>query len=63
MFIIMKSSRAYEGAAPINAYSGPACACAGVEPGKVYDSRESAEVDANKLSECNPVKFVVVSCK
>jgi len=63
MFIIMKSSRSYEGVAPINAYSGPSCACAGVEPGKVYNSRESAQVDADKLSRCNPVGFVVVSCK
>jgi len=64
MFVIMKSSRAYEGATPLNAYSQPeTCACAGVEPGKVYASRESAKVDADKLSVCNPVGFVVVSCK
>jgi hypothetical protein len=64
MFIIMKSSRAYEGAAPINAYAQPeTCACADVEPGKVYSTKESAQVDADKLSKCNPVGFVVVSCK
>jgi hypothetical protein len=64
MFIIMKSSRAYEGATPNNAYGQPeTCACAGVEPGKLYNSRESAQVDADKLTKCNPVGFVVVSCK
>jgi hypothetical protein len=63
MFIIMKSSRAYEGATPANAYRQPeTCACAGVEPGRVYTSRESAQVDANKLGLCNPVGFVVVTC-
>jgi hypothetical protein len=63
MFIIMKSSRAYEGATPANAYRQPeTCACAGVEPGKVYTSRESAKVDADKLSVCNSVGFVVVAC-
>jgi hypothetical protein len=64
MFIIMKRSRAYEGATPLDAYSVPeTCACAGVEPGKVYNSRESAQVDADKLSRYNPIGFVVVSCK
>jgi hypothetical protein len=63
MFIIMKSSRAYEGATPANAYRQPeTCACAGVEPGKVYTSRESAKVDADKLSVCNSVGFGVVAC-
>ncbi len=63
MFIIMKSSRAYESATPANAYRQPeTCACAGVEPGKVYTSRESAKVDADKLSVCNSVGFVVVAC-
>ncbi len=63
MFIIMKSSRAYEGATPANAYRQPeTCACAGVEPGKVYTSRESAKVDADKLSVCNSVGFIVVAC-
>ena len=64
MFIIMKSSRAYEGATILNAYwQLETCACAGVEPGKVYEDRESAQIDANKLSKCNPVGFTVVSCK
>jgi hypothetical protein len=64
MFIIMKSSRAYEGAMVINAYSNlGTCACAGVEPGKVYADRESAQIDANKLTYCNPVGFTVVSVR
>lgn len=64
MFIIMKSSRAYENATILNAYSQPqTCACAGVEPGKVYSDRESAQIDANKLTSCNPVGFTVVSVK
>lgn len=63
MFIIMKSSRAYEGATILNAYRNlDTCACAGVEPGKVYSDKESAQIDANKLSKCNPVGFVVVTC-
>lgn len=64
MFIIMKSSRAYEGATILNAYSHPeTCACAGVEPGKVYKDRESAQIDAKKLTNCNPVGFSVVSVR
>lgn len=71
MFIIMKSSRAYEGATVLNAYKQPeTCACAGVEPGKVYLAQpltvkplESAEIDANKLNKCNGVGFVVVKIK
>lgn len=64
MFIIMKSSRAYAGATVLNAYSNQqTCACAKVQPGKVYVDRESAQVDADKLSKCNPVGFTVVSIK
>jgi hypothetical protein len=63
MFIIMKSSRAYEGATILNAYSQPdTCACAGVEQGKLYSDKKSAQIDADKLSKCNPVGFVVVTC-
>ena len=40
-------------------YSGPACACACVIPGKVYSDKEEAERDAVKLTECNPVGFQV----
>jgi len=40
-------------------YMGPTCEAAGVEPGKIYASREEAERDAVKLSEANPVGFYV----
>ncbi len=40
-------------------YTGPACDTAGVEPGKVYDSEAEALIDAQKLSEVNPVGFKV----
>lgn len=64
MFIIMKSSRAYENATILNAYRQPqTCACAGVEPGKVYADRESAQIDAKKLGKCNGVGFTVVSVR
>ena len=36
-------------------YAGPTCEAAGVEPGKIYASREEAERDSVKLSEANPV--------
>ena len=62
-FIIMKSSRAFDNPTTLWAYRGPACIAAGVEPGKVYDDKESAQVDADKLGKCNPVGFVVLSCK
>lgn len=63
MFIIMKSSRSFDPASSIWAYRGPACECAGVEPGKVYVDRESAQIDAKKLTDCNPVGFDVVNVK
>lgn len=63
MFIIMKKSRSFDPASSIWAYRGPACECAGVEPGKVYSDRESAQIDAKKLTDCNPVGFDVVTCK
>jgi len=63
MFIIMKKSRSFDPASSIWAYRGPACECAGVEPGKVYGDRESAQIDANKLTDCNPVGFTVVSVR
>jgi hypothetical protein len=63
MFIIMKSSRSYENARVIDAYGGPSCECAGVQPGRVYANRESAQNDAKKLNDCNPVGFDVVTVK
>lgn len=40
-------------------YSGPACETARVPSGKVYDSQEEAQRDADKLSDANPVGFEV----
>lgn len=42
-------------------YAGPACNLAGVQPGKVYDSRDLAQKDADRLTACNPVGFEVSS--
>ena len=63
MFIIMKSSRAFDNPTAPWAYRGPTCSAARVEPGKVYEDRESAQIDADKLSEYNPVGFTVVSVR
>lgn len=56
-FYIVKAPRFYEGVG----YSGPACAKAGVEPGKLYDNMEDALSDAKKLTIFNPVGFRVVT--
>ena len=40
-------------------YNGPACQAAGVIGGRVYDDRAEAEADAKKLTEANPIGFVV----
>lgn len=40
-------------------YTGPACASAWVEPGRVYASRAAAEEDAERLSQVNPAGFDV----
>jgi hypothetical protein len=62
-YIIMKSSRAFDNPTAPWAYRGPTCADAGVEPGKVYDNKAEAEIDAQKLTNCNPVGFVVLELK
>ena len=64
-YIIMKSSRAFDGVEPWAAwaYRGPTCADAGVTPGKVYDDKTEAENDAKKLTQHNPVGFVVLEMK
>lgn len=59
-YIIMKSSRAFDNPTAPWAYRGPTCAAARVEPGKIYDSKEEAETDADKLTKHNPVGFVVL---
>lgn len=60
-FIIMKSSRAFDGATPEYAYRGSTCERAGIEPGKVYSDFNAASADADKLTEFNPVGFVVLT--
>ena len=53
-FSIHKSTRF-----PAWPYCGPACEATGVEPGKIYNSREEAEQDAARLTAHNPVGFSV----
>jgi len=53
-YVIVKLSRT--GTA---AYTGPACATAGVEPGRVYTNLDKALADAARLSDVNPVGFDV----
>lgn len=60
MFIIMKSTRAFDNPTRLNAYRGPACEDAGIEGGQVYTNREDAEKDAKLLTSVNPVGFVVI---
>lgn len=62
-YIIMKSSRAFEGATAPWAYRGPTCAAAGVTPGHVYDDKTEALYDAARLTQYNPVGFVVLELK
>jgi uncharacterized protein (DUF2126 family) len=54
-YVISKWSRT----AGTVSYNGPACLAAGVTGGRVYDTREEAEADARRLSEVNPIGFVV----
>lgn len=54
MYFIYKSTRL-----PDCPYSGPSCDKAGVPKGKLYDYCDSAEADAKKLSDYNPVGFKV----
>lgn len=62
-YIIMKSSRAYDNPTSRNAYGNTeTCKDAGVEPSKLYDSEAEAQADADKLTKCNPVGFVVLPC-
>ena len=60
MFVIMKSTRLYLGGP---GYAGPACQKAGVQTGKIYSDKAEAEADARKLSQANPVGFVVTEHK
>jgi hypothetical protein len=55
-YVINKSSRLMT----TEPYSGPACDSAGVPQGKIYENWNDAVKDAQKLTEVNPVGFVVV---
>jgi hypothetical protein len=55
--VIVKASREYHGGP---GYAGPACKQAGIEPGRIYDTRSDAYRDGKKLSAVNPVGFRVV---
>lgn len=59
-WIVMKRTRQYVGG---DGYMGPSCYEAGVEPGKVYNSREEAVEAAEKLSDVNPSGFQVFPYK
>lgn len=54
----MKSTRANP-TAPVP-YQGPTCKIAGVTPARIYDERELAQADADRLSQCNGAGFVVL---
>ena len=62
-FIIVKSTRYVDEAqlTAANAYRGPTCRKAGVEPGVVYSTFEAATADAQKLTQANSVGFDVYS--
>jgi hypothetical protein len=46
-----------------DAYRGPACAYAGVEPGQVYQDRKEAEVDASWLFRSSSSNYTVEQVK
>ena len=56
----MKNSRSYLGGV---GYAGPTCAQAGVTPGKIYDTEQEAQIDADLLSFFNPIGFYVTEYK
>jgi hypothetical protein len=62
-FVILKSTRYVDEStlSAADAYRGPTCARAKVEPGQVYESFEAAQADADKLSKFNSAGFDVHS--
>lgn len=56
-YIIMKKSRYTPNPTAEWGYRGPTCKAAGVEPGKVYETIEEAQQDADTLGKFNPVGF------
>lgn len=59
-YVIVKASRVPKRASADNAYRGPTAKTAGVEPGKIYDTYETAKRDAVKLASWNRCGFVVL---
>jgi len=60
-WIIVKATRRIPRCPTVeHAYGGPTARRAGVEPGKVYDTREGAQRDATKLASWNRCGFVVL---
>lgn len=60
-YIIMKASRLPGSgrAMPSDAYRGASCEDAGTPKGHIYDNEESAYQDVERLTDVNPVGFVV----
>jgi len=59
-YIIMKNGRYTPNPTAEWGYRGSTCKDAGVEPGKVYETTELAQQDADTLGKFNPVGFHVV---
>lgn len=59
-YVIIKSSRIYHGG---TGYTGITCMNAGVEPGKIYDDKESAQRAVDLLTEHNGVGFTIEEFK
>ena len=59
-WIIVKASRIPRRPTTSHAYEGPTATSAGVEPGKVYGTRERAQRDAVKLASWIRCGFVVL---
>ena len=61
MFIIYRVSKQPKTEFSVeDAYRGPACAYAGVEPGRSYQDRKDAEVDASWLFRSSSSQYQVV---
>ncbi len=60
-FIIVKLYHVTDRMQPTDAYAGPSCDQAQVDPGKVYASRAEAKLDAQALSRYN-YGFAIVEC-
>jgi len=48
---------------PQEHYQGFACTQAGIQPGAIYDSREEALADIQKINKFNPAEFFVEEVK